>query len=248
MHVYIYDNFLNHVRYSRLLARLETRITDLGLNGKICRVGLMHNINHIVQSEIYRGAKTIIAVGNDKTINQMINSMADSKIPLGIIPVGSDNEIADSLGIEREEAACDLISSRRIEKLNLGLAQNKLFLTHAKVPTQNTHVQIDAGYSIETKEDGYFYIVNFPTKEISEAIEKSFNPKDNKLDLLIHTKGKSKLFKKAIASNTVLPFSKMTVFSKHHVILDNCQTIETPCEIKLSDKTINLIVGKKRTF
>jgi len=35
MHVYVYDSFLNQKKYDRILARLETRITDLGLNGKI---------------------------------------------------------------------------------------------------------------------------------------------------------------------------------------------------------------------
>ncbi len=34
MHVYVYDSFLNQKKYDRILARLETRITDLGLNGK----------------------------------------------------------------------------------------------------------------------------------------------------------------------------------------------------------------------
>ena len=38
MHVYIYDSFLNHKKFEKIIARIETRVTDLGLNGKINRL------------------------------------------------------------------------------------------------------------------------------------------------------------------------------------------------------------------
>ena len=101
MHIYIYDSFVNQKKYDKILARIETRITDLELNGKISRLGVMKNIPDIVSNELKRGAKTIIAVGNDKTINQVINSLAGSQVPLGIIPIGRENnQISFALGIE----------------------------------------------------------------------------------------------------------------------------------------------------
>ncbi|MCK4553680.1 hypothetical protein KAU19_01815, partial [Candidatus Parcubacteria bacterium] len=64
MHIYIYDSYVNQKKYDKVLARIETRITDLGLNGKISRLGLMKNIPDLVYNELKRGVKTIIAVGN----------------------------------------------------------------------------------------------------------------------------------------------------------------------------------------
>ena len=101
MNIFIYDSFLNQKKYNSLLARLETRITDLELNGKIFRLSPTINVQEIINNELKRGAKTIIAVGNNKLVNQVINSLAGSDIPLGIIPIGEDNnDIAKSLGIE----------------------------------------------------------------------------------------------------------------------------------------------------
>ena len=123
MNIFIYDSFLNQKKYDRLLARVETRITDLGLNGKISRLSPTRNVSETITNELKRGAKTIIAVGNNKTINQIINSLAGSQAPLGIIPIGEDNnDIAKSLGIESIEAACDILSARLLVKIDLGLA------------------------------------------------------------------------------------------------------------------------------
>ena len=58
MHVYIYDSFLGHKKFDNTLARIETRLTDLGLNGKISRMGAMKNIQSTVSNELKRGAKT----------------------------------------------------------------------------------------------------------------------------------------------------------------------------------------------
>ena len=101
MHVYIYDDYVNEKKYNNSLAHIETRITDLGLNGKIIRLGVMKNALEAITNEIKRGAKTIIAVGNDKTINKIINAIINYEIsnqienntPLGIIPVGEKNNL-----------------------------------------------------------------------------------------------------------------------------------------------------------
>jgi len=45
----------------------------LGLNGKIIRLGLLENINEAVENEIKRGAKTIVAVGSDKTVHKIMD-------------------------------------------------------------------------------------------------------------------------------------------------------------------------------
>src|SRR5680860_1199287 len=132
MHVYIYDDYVSTKKYDTTLAHIETRITDLGLNGKIIRLDVMKNVAEAVASEIKRGAKTIVAVGNDKTINKIINSITlfairnqtEVDIPLGLITVGDKgNSIAPALGIESGEKGCDSLSARRIAKLDLGLVQ-----------------------------------------------------------------------------------------------------------------------------
>jgi diacylglycerol kinase family enzyme len=45
------------------------------------------------------GAKKVIAIGGDGTINKVALALAGTKIPLGIIPIGSGNGLARHLGI-----------------------------------------------------------------------------------------------------------------------------------------------------
>lgn len=252
MHVYIYDSFVNQKKYDKTLARIETRITDLGLNGKIARLGPMKNINNLVDNELKRGAKTITAVGNDATICQIINSLAGHDTPLGIIPIGKNNNlIAKSLGIYLEEEACNVLSARRIIKMDLGQANNNYFLIKAVIADNGTTVEIDKNYSIEIMEKGEVNIINLETGESGDKQENRIihDPRDGILELLIKTK-RSKNFLKKITGESVFPFKKITITNnkKHPVIIDNSIKINTPAEITIADKKLNVIVGKERSF
>jgi len=249
MHVYVYDSFVNQKKYNKILANIETRITDLGLNGKISRLGIMKNIHDIVNNELRGGAKTIVAVGNDKTINQIINSLAGSQVPLGIIPVGEkNNQIAASLGIDLEEEACDVLSARRIAELNLGQANNIYFLANAKIINMGTTIEINKNYAIEIMKQGEVRIINLTTADTALLTKKKSNPQDGVLELFIKTK-ESKNFLKNIVGQSVFSLKKLAIFNKHYpVILDNAVKIPAPVEISIAKQKLNIIVGKKRTF
>lgn len=49
-----------------------------------------------------RGVAMVISAGGDGTVNEIANSLAHTGIPLGIIPMGSGNGLARSLGISQE--------------------------------------------------------------------------------------------------------------------------------------------------
>ena len=167
MNIFIYDSFLNQKKYDRLLAKIETRITDLGLNGKISRLSLMRNIGDTVENELKRGAKTIIAVGNNETVNQIINSLAGSAVPLGIIPIGEENnDIARGLGIESVDQACAVLSARLLARLDLGLANQTYFLSSAAIENRGTIVDMSDDYTVETTKTGLIHVLNLANPKI----------------------------------------------------------------------------------
>ena len=53
----------------------------------------------LTQKAIKLGAKKIIAIGGDGTINKVASVLAGTDIPLGLIPMGSGNGLARHLGI-----------------------------------------------------------------------------------------------------------------------------------------------------
>jgi len=258
MHIYIYDDYVNTKKYDTVLAKVETRITDLGLNGKIIRLGAMKNIFDAVENELKNEAKTIVAVGNDKTVNKVINAIINAEIksdleiktPLGVIPLGEkDNLIAKAFGIATAEDACDILSARMVEKLDLGRANNNFFLSQAKITSHGTILEINKNYSIEITEPGIIEIINLPTADnLLKNI--SPNPQDGIFELCVKTRPGKKLFKLNPATNqSFFSLKKLTVINKKSpLILDNAIEINTPAEITAVKQKINIIVGKDRKF
>src|SRR3989339_193613 len=240
MNIYIYDSYVGHKKYQSKIAKIETRITDLGLNGKIIRLGVMSSIYNSIEGEVQKGAKNIIIVGNNNLFAQAINSVAKLKslhttvgdIPLGLIPIGKKyNSIAEYLGIDYEENACDIIAGRRIKELDLGMINKYYFLTQATIPTEET------------------IIVNLPMG-IELPNEIKANAQDGTLELFIKTKKLNKLLlNKNKENKSVFSFKELQITNpKYPVIIDNSLKINTPVIIKIAKEKINLIVGKGRNF
>ncbi len=254
MHIYIYDAFLSQNKYQNLLAKIETRITDLGLNGKIIRLGLLKNVIGAVEHELGRGPKTIVAVGNNKTLHQVVNAVLKSPTsiattpPIGLIPLTkNNNEIAYNLGIPLGEDACDLLSARRIESLDIGIAGINYFISQASISTLNTKVDIDSDYSIEITKPGNINIINFAFNKADLPQNAKSLPNDSKLELFIQTQKSGLLQKQNFLEKSIFPFNKIIIDNKKTpLILDGGIEVTLPVEIKLSDKKIKIIVGKNR--
>jgi YegS/Rv2252/BmrU family lipid kinase len=64
--------------------------------------------------------------GGDGTINEAVNGMAHSKVPLGILPAGTANVLANELGIGKTmERAAAVLASAVKERVALGLLSSE---------------------------------------------------------------------------------------------------------------------------
>lgn len=260
MHVYIYDDFLNTRKHENLLAGLETRITDLGLNGKIIRLGNMQSSLSLLKNELRREVKTVVVVGDNSTINKVMNLLVnhqtieshDTKIPLGIIPIGKkNNSISHCLGIFNEEEACNILAARRIESIDVGQAESletnsrsikKYFLENLFINSIGIPLELDQKYSIELTDGGEIGVLNLPPED--RGINSS--PKDGKLELVLKMK-KNKF--RSTQNQSVFSFKKLAITNpKAEIIADNSLKIHAPVEISALKKTLDVIVGKERCF
>jgi diacylglycerol kinase (ATP) len=110
-------------------AKLEqgTRyLLDHGLN---VDVALAHPIKEaipIAKRAVKMGYSTVIALGGDGTIGAVIRGIMGSQVHLGIIPAGTENDIAKSLGIPEDlNEACALIASDHTRALDVGQISTK---------------------------------------------------------------------------------------------------------------------------
>jgi len=80
----------------------------------------------IARKAVKDGYDVVIAMGGDGTLGAVIRGIAGSKVKLGIIPAGTENDIAASLGVPEDlKEACALIASGHTRKLDLGQVSTK---------------------------------------------------------------------------------------------------------------------------
>lgn len=80
----------------------------------------------LAKQAVKDGYDMVIAMGGDGTLEAVLRGMVGRKTPMGIIPTGSQNNIAKSLGIPTDmQEACALIASRHVGKLDVGRVKVK---------------------------------------------------------------------------------------------------------------------------
>jgi diacylglycerol kinase (ATP) len=80
----------------------------------------------LAKQAVKDGYDIVIAMGGDGTLEAVLRGMVGRKTPMGIIPTGTQNNIAKSLGIPLEmEEACALITAQHIRKLDVGQVKVK---------------------------------------------------------------------------------------------------------------------------
>lgn len=80
----------------------------------------------IAKRAVKDGYKIVIAMGGDGTIEAVMRGMLGGKARLGIIPTGTENNIAMSLGIPKDlQEACALIVSDNTLTLDMGQVTTK---------------------------------------------------------------------------------------------------------------------------
>lgn len=257
MYYYIYDSFLSNKKYESTLSRIETRIMDLGINGKIEKMTLLKSMREIVEDAIKKGATTIIPIGNDETVSKIISYLSNYNIILGIIPVGPHNQIAQILGIPPEDKACDVLSARIIEKVDLGKVNNNYFLSYLEIPSNRELILECDQYTIAPlSEDTTINIYNFGNILNRDKVsEKIYNPQDGVLEAVISKKsenwGPLKIFKKSFAESSIFPVKKIKIKCSKEcvpVMADGQVTIKTPVTVEVMPKKLKIIVGKNRMF
>ena len=101
--------------------KLVTRyLKKNGLKASMARAKPKAKATRLARQAIKDGYEIVIAMGGDGTVEAVMRGMVGSRVRLGIIPAGIENNIAKSLGIPTNlEEACALIASKKTRKLDV---------------------------------------------------------------------------------------------------------------------------------
>ena len=256
MYLYLYDAFLSSKQYQSQLNRVEIRLTDLGISGKISRLSPLKNLRDLIADEVGNGVRTIVAVGGDGTFISVVNEVIHhDNVTLGHIPLGPRTNIAESLGIPLGEAACDTIAARRMLRLDVGRANNTYFLAGLVVPQSDVTLELDGNYRIKPNDGDYLVtICNLqPMQWAGAADTLRFNPSDGLLETFIEpTPHRAGLFRrnKPATSPSILPCRRVKISSSKSVpiLTDGERVLKTPVAVEVVPAKLRVIVGRERKF
>jgi diacylglycerol kinase (ATP) len=87
------------------------------------------------------GCAPIVVAGGDGTVGEVVNGLAQAAVdpqrplgPIGIMPVGTANDIVDTIGIPRDlRAAAQVLAAGRTRLMDLGEVNGRLFANNAAI-------------------------------------------------------------------------------------------------------------------
>lgn len=245
MYQYFYDSFLSDERYGKIMAAVENRIADLGLQGKIERLNLFKDPGELVSDMAKRGVKTVVAVGNEATLNRVINGMGDTDVTVGFIPVGPQNEISGILGIGDGAAGCDCLANRLTRIIDLGKINGQYFLSNVRAVSGGVHFRCSGDYCVKPLANHRIEIYNLPVSGVRA------NPCDGYLEARVRLSGGS-IFgtKGGEKTESFFPLKRLFLEGSENteILVDGQKTFIASAEIKVIPQKLKIIVGKNRIF
>jgi len=258
MYVYVYDGFVTDKKHEKLLSRVETRLTDLGISGRIERLTMFKNISEIVADAAAQGCETIVAVGNDETVGRLIDVVGSHEMAFGVIPIGDGpHSIASLLGVEEGVEACNILSRRVLHTVDLGRINDHYFLSSVRIPRTRAAISCNGQYSVIPTEDNEVHVCNLAEMSVSGTGEASISsPRDGFLQTVFQPSPQrglfSRLFRAAepLPPPTVVPVRKLTVRHSQPVtvIRDGQRLSSSVLDIEILPNRLKVITGKTRKF
>lgn len=261
MYFYIYDSILSQKKYGKLLAKIETKLANLGITGTKKRLSILKSTEEIIKGILQKRDEevTVIVIGKDQAFFQAAIALAGSPATLGFIPIESSSLIANILGLPTKEHACDVISARKIEKLSYGKINRQYFFSSVEFPIQKVKVFCDDKYQIiPNSKVELAKVMNLDALQFREFSQDTeirqmiSNPKDRYLELLIgKTSKKAWIFKGKEKKDSLFFVQKIKIQPKKadkkvFIKVDKERTIKAPALIEIAGETIKVIVGKDR--
>lgn len=279
MYYYIIDPAkLNQKSFDRVQNELYSCLSEYRISGETTRVTGLRTIPQLTEIAFSHGVKTLVAVGSDDTLQEIISAVGGRDVTIGFIPL-FETELARILGIRDIESACKIIAARRVELLDTGIANNAPFLT-----------KLSFGLDFKESDLGWFgskligKLGNLPAYEVRFSAEGKYNgsleavaglilntreigergianPTDGVFDVVLLPKlTRAQIFKhrKHIASgcleevpgSSLLHLKRIEILSPEGLPLrsGNKSIAKTPAIVEVKPKTLKIIVGRERTF
>jgi len=101
------------------------------------------SVTEAVRKAVAEGATRVAAAGGDGTVSAAAAAVAGTAVDLAVIPAGTLNHFAKDHGIPTDlDAACAIASSGRLETVDVGWVNGRLFLNTSSVGVYANFVRV----------------------------------------------------------------------------------------------------------
>ncbi|MBU8899659.1 lipid kinase [Corallococcus sp. M34] len=116
-------------------AQARERLAALGVTLQSSHaLATPEQLRAVLEQGIHGGVRRILVGGGDGTVSHAVGALLGRDVTLGVLPLGTGNDFARSLGIaDSMEAACAVIARGYAARVDVGLANGRPFLNAASV-------------------------------------------------------------------------------------------------------------------
>lgn len=120
-----------HGRSPRYLRQLKSCLKSRGLSWDFLETKRPGHARELAENLVSRGYSRLVVMGGDGTISEVMNGILGSDLELGVISVGTGNDVARSLRlpVNAPEKALDIILSDRVLLMDVGCEGERYFLS-----------------------------------------------------------------------------------------------------------------------
>lgn len=256
MYLYLYDSFLVEQKYRKTIDQIETRSTDLGINGRTIRLTILKNAREVIKDNLRGEIDTVVVIGSDKLFSESAMALAGTEVALGFIPVG-ESILADILDIPKSVEACDVVSGRRVQKIDLGRINGQHFLNSIQIDSAKVSIKCDDLYqivpsgSIKSIKITNLDWLNFTLSEPDIAIEKRASlAKDGLLEVIFSKSPRVTfpLFRRIEQKDSLFYVKRIQfhALGDREIMarVDNERILKLPLIVEVIPNCLKLIVGR----
>jgi diacylglycerol kinase (ATP) len=112
--------------------RVRDRLANISESLEETEVEPGHVLSEAAKASAEAGPDLMVVAGGDGTVREVASAIVGKNVPLGIIALGTFNNLALSLGIPHDvDAACDLLAEGPVRQIDVGLADERHYFFEA---------------------------------------------------------------------------------------------------------------------
>jgi diacylglycerol kinase (ATP) len=105
-------------RAGRLIGKLDSILRELRVEHRVLVTESPHDMESTCRREAEAGAGIVAVIGGDGTVSCGANALIGTASALAVLPAGTGNDFASTIGVGRFDAAVKLLANPRIETID----------------------------------------------------------------------------------------------------------------------------------